>query len=86
MKQGEEVESRQATFMDDVTRAHARLGTPSLQETIFKINYATRSLEDHAAEGGHVLNAGKTHHLVSIRGIGAQATTSRLHKKSDGVQ
>eukprot|EP00959_Pyramimonas_sp_CCMP1952_P135968 2844602-Pyramimonas_sp.AAC.1 len=67
MQAGEEVDIGLATFMGDVTRTHVWSGTPSVNEAVTKINYATERLEQYIAEGGYHLDADKTHHLVGLR-------------------
>eukprot|EP00959_Pyramimonas_sp_CCMP1952_P168183 3514419-Pyramimonas_sp.AAC.1 len=50
MKAGEEVDIGLATFMDDVTRTHVWLGTPSVNEAVTTTTYATERLEQYIAE------------------------------------
>eukprot|EP00959_Pyramimonas_sp_CCMP1952_P315028 6593798-Pyramimonas_sp.AAC.1 len=80
MKHGDEGDSGLATIVGNVARTHIGLGAPSAKDAVTKINYATENLE-REIHSGYYVKADKTHHLVGLRGSGAQATTRRVPQK-----
>ncbi|CAK0800732.1 unnamed protein product [Prorocentrum cordatum] len=82
----EEVVLSLAAFVDDVTKTHVWLGTPTPVEATVKINAASEMLEREPGDGGWHLNAGRPNHLLSLQGTGAKATTWKLQTKQSNMR
>eukprot|EP00959_Pyramimonas_sp_CCMP1952_P406372 8517146-Pyramimonas_sp.AAC.1 len=69
--------------MDDITKTHAMPPAASATTIVGHLNGATAALEQTIAKGGWKLNAGKTNHLISLRGRGSHASTREIRRSKE---